>query len=626
VQDVLERGVRRIAGKLVRQRGRSWLEPDDVRLPQPIEVSGTLPLGIRSGDDVVALVESYPRRVGEGLRVRVLGALAARGSAASEIARIELREGVEEEFGGAALAEAQEFGTRVTHAELQEREDLRSIPLVTIDPSDARDHDDAVFAERLDGGSFRVIVAIADVSHYVRDDSALDRAAAARGTSIYLPDRVIPMLPFELSSNLASLVPHETRLALALEIEVGPRGAVRKHRYIEAAVRSQARLSYEGVAHALGFSDAFAAQPEAEKRRALLATLWDVSQALRVKRRQRGSLEFELPEPVVVLDEHHEPIDVRRARSDPGLRKAYGMIEDLMLLANEVVAGDLARRGLPTIYRVHGPPDAERVARFAELATSLGHPIDADASEDPRKLAQLLREVEGSEHAGALSFLLLRAMQQASYDTRNIGHFALAASSYLHFTSPIRRYPDLAVHRVVRAVIHRRKVDVKALGAVLQTQAANSSRLERRAQAIDREVARLYGALLLRDRIGESFEAQISSLDPSGIWLTLASPYVEVRCPIESLGRDDYALEPLGLRLRARRSSHVLELGDTVRVVVETVSIEERSVMVHMEGADPGTTERRAAPERRRREERPNRSKRRNPRRDERPGKRKRRG
>ncbi len=314
--------------------------------------------------------------------------------------------------------------------------------MVTIDPPDARDHDDAVWAERLAGGAFRVVVAIADVSHYVREGSALDRAALERATSIYLPDRVIPMLPHELSSNLASLVPDEDRLTLAVEVEVGPKGAIRRHRFIEGVMRSGARLSYHGVARALHLTEQGEPQHEAERRRELLSTLWDVSKALRARRQRRGSIDFDLPEPRIVLDDGGEPIDIRRSRTDPGVRKTYALIEDLMLLANEVVATDLSRRKVPAIYRVHGEPNEAKIAIFAELASSLGYALDEDAGRRPRKLAEFLKRVEGTTHAQALSFLLLRAMQQAAYDTTNVGHFALAAPNYLHFTSPIRRYPD----------------------------------------------------------------------------------------------------------------------------------------------------------------------------------------
>lgn len=591
VVEVVRRGVSRVAGVLRERVGRHWLEPGDPRLPEEVDVVGTIPLGVKPGEEVVALIESYPRFSGDRMEARVLGSLGVRGSAAVEIEKIKIREGIEEAFEEDVLAEAQSFGTRVRPEEIEAREDLRHLDFVTIDPPDARDHDDAVWAERLPGGSFRVIVAIADVSYYVRDGSAIDRAALDRATSIYLPDRVIPMLPHELSSNLASLVPNEDRLTLAVEAEVGPRGAIRKHRFIEGVIRSRARLSYQGVARALHFTEQAEPQHEAEKRLELLSTLWDVSVVLRARRRQRGSLDFDLPEPEIVLDDEGEPIDIRRSRTDPGVRKAYGMIEDLMLLANEAVATDLSRRGVPAIYRVHGAPDETKIAIFAELASSLGYVLDEDAGEKPRKLADFLRRVEGTAHAQALSFLLLRAMQQASYDTTNIGHFALAARNYLHFTSPIRRYPDLAVHRIVRDLVHGRRIERGELLKKLALQAAAASRLERRAMQVDREANDLYRAILMKDRVGECFDATITGVAEHGVYVAFDEPYVDARVPIDTLGDDWYELDSLGLRLVGRRSGHAFALGDRVTVRLDRVSIPERELTAAIEGTLPDDRE-----------------------------------
>src|SRR5690606_1643465 len=405
------------------------------------------------------------------------------------------------------------------------------------------------------------------------------------------PDRVIPMLPHELSSNLASLVPNEDRLTLAVEAEVGPRGAIRKHRFIEGVIRSRARLSYQGVARALHFTEQAAPPHEAEKRLELLSTLWDVSVVLRARRRQRGSLDFDLPEPEIVLDDEGEPIDIRRSRTDPGVRKAYGMIEDLMLLANEAVATDLSRRGVPAIYRVHGAPDETKIAIFAELASSLGYVLDEDAGEKPRKLADFLRRVEGTAHAQALSFLLLRAMQQASYDTTNIGHFALAARNYLHFTSPIRRYPDLAVHRIVRDLVHGRRIERGELLKKLALQAAAASPLERRAMQVDREANDLYRAILMKDRVGECFDATITAAAEHGAYVGFDAPLLAARVPIDTLGDDWYELDSLGLRLVGRRSGHAFALGDRVTVRLDRVSIPERELTAAIEGTLPDDRE-----------------------------------
>lgn len=583
VVGVVRHGIGRIAGVLKDVGGRAWIEPGDPRLPDRVDVTGTIPLGVEPGEEVVAVIEHYPERAGDRMQARVLSTLGVRGSAAVEIEKIKIREGIEEEFADDVLAEAQAFGTRIREDEIASREDLRGLALTTIDPPDARDHDDAVWAERLPGGSFRVVVAIADVSYYVREGSALDQAALARATSIYLPDRVIPMLPHELSSNLASLVPDEDRLALAVEVEVGAKGAIKKHRFIEGVMRSRARLSYQGVARALRLTEQGEVQQAAEEHRDLLKTLWEVSQILRAHRRARGSLDFDLPEAEIVLGDDGEPRDIARSRTDPGVRKAYAMIEDLMLLANEVVATDLTRRGVPAIYRVHGAPDSDRIAIFAQLAESLGYDLDEDAAEKPGKLADFLKRVEGTTHAQALNFLLLRAMQQATYDTANVGHFALAAENYLHFTSPIRRYPDLAVHRVVRALIKKRAIDTRELKEKLAQQAAASSRLERRAMTVDREATDLYRAILMKDRVGETFAATITGVAEHGIYVTFEAPFIEAKCPIATIGEDWYELDPLGLRLVGRRTGQSFALGDRVTVRIENVSVAERQIVVALD-------------------------------------------
>lgn len=601
VLEVVRRGTKRVAGVLRTRKKEAWIEPSDPRLPERIEVVGTSPLGVRAGEEVVALIESWPDPSGRGMSARVIASLGQRGSAAVEIEKIKIREGIEEDFEEEVLAEAQRFGTRVPEDEIARREDLRGFDLLTIDPPTAKDHDDAVWAERLPGGSFRVIVAIADVSYYVHPGSALDEAALERATSIYLPDRVIPMLPHELSGNLASLVPDEDRLTLAVEVEVGPKGAIRGHRYIEGVMRSRGRLSYEGVARALHLSEQCEPQHEAESRRELLTTLWDVSQVLRERRRRRGSLDFDLPEAEIVLGDDGEPVDIRRSRTDPGLRKAYGLIEDLALLANEVVAADLSRRGVPAIYRIHGRPKEARIDVFVELAQSLGYVLDEDAGTDPRKLAAFLRRVEGTAHTEALNFLLLRAMQQATYDTENAGHFALAAKNYLHYTSPIRRYPDLAVHRVVRALIQGERVDKKKLKETLVSQAAISSRLERRAMLIDREATNLYRALLMKDRVGERFDATVTGVAEHGLYVTFEEPFVEARCPIDTLGEDWYELDSLGLRLVGERSGHSFALGDRLTVRLENVSIEARELTARVEEKLPDDRELLSSPKERQR-------------------------
>lgn len=574
---VLTRGLARVAGRLVRQGSQRWLEPGDPRLPERIEVVGTLPLQVDHNDEVVGLFERYPANGDEGA-VRVLAKLGPRGSAAVEVEKVKIREGVEESFSPTVLNEAQKLGTRIRRADRRQRKDLTHLDLLTIDPPDARDHDDAVWASQLPGGGYRVVVAIADVSEYVASGSELDAAARQRGCSIYLPDRVIPMLPAELSSNLASLVPDEDRLALAVDVELGPRGAIRNYMLCEAVIRSRARLAYGDVACALRLTEDGEPSPTASHHRELLTTLYAVSRRLRSRRAQRGSLDFDLPEAHIELDEKSEPVDIRRARREPGLRTAYGMIEDLMLLANELVAAHCVKKRWPAIYRIHPPPDPNRLAVFLDLAAALGTPLDDDFLERPRLLGKFLRDARSQSTSEALNYLLLRAMKQASYFPSCTGHFALATKTYLHFTSPIRRYPDLMVHRWVKQALRAGRPPKVAEPELLQA-AAEASRLERRALTVDREVLSIYRLILIKERLGEVFPATVSGLAEHGVFLLLDHPFVEVRIPIDRLGDDWYELDALGLRLVGKRSGHSYQLGDSIQVRLESTSMERREVI-----------------------------------------------
>ncbi|MBN1652463.1 MAG: VacB/RNase II family 3'-5' exoribonuclease [Deltaproteobacteria bacterium] len=580
VIEVLERGTNFVSGVLRIAGKHAWIEPDDERIQRPIALSQAPAIKANSADRVIARITRYPRSPGEMPQGDIVEVLDVNRPIEFELGKILLCEGVRQEFTQQVLAQARQLPQKLSAGDKRRREDLRGIELVTIDPADARDHDDAVWAERLENGGYRAVIAIADVSHYVQPGSALDQEALARGCTIYLPDRAIPMLPPELSTNLASLVPKRDRLALALEVEIAPEGAVLSHRLIRAVIRSRARLHYQGVARALGFTNRAEAQPAADARKPLLRTLFDLSELLRKRRIKRGALMFDLPEARVKLDPATgEPVDIERSRVDPGVARAYNLVEELMLLANEVVALDLAGRGVAAIYRVHPHPDERLIENFVSIAGMLGYKLDSDSVRKPKKLARFLLKVADSPHAGNLEYLLLRAMQQASYDTTNTGHFALAAEHYLHFTSPIRRYPDLAIHRIVSALARGKLADLKQIQPALKVQAEQSSRLERRAMKVEREVVDLYRALLMRDKIGESFDATVVGIAEHGIYCSLDAPFVDVLCRFSCLGEERYERDALGLKAVGVRSGKVFALGDRLRVrIVESV-IARRQVL-----------------------------------------------
>lgn len=578
VTKVLERAHVRVAGVLHRRGKSAWLEPDDTRVRGPI-VLGRPSIG-RDGDAAVARITrfpNFPRETPEGELEAVLG---VPGDPNVEVAKVLVREGIEEEHPKEAVAEAKAFGDEVPEEALWGREDLTGIPLPTIDPEDARDHDDAVWAQREEDNSYTVWIAIADVSHYVQPGSALDKAAEERATSIYLPDRAIPMLPRELSSTLCSLLPGVIRLCLCVEAKLDPSGVPTSFRVMEGFMRSSAKLTYPGVARALGLTSSPPRSLEAEAHIEGLRVLQDVALLLRARRMRRGALDFDLPEPRVILDEESgAPISVERRAEDPGVKKAYQIIEELMLLANELVAQHLTKEGVPTIYRVHGPPDEEKLVKLADACKTLGLAFSVEEAQDPKKLSALLKKTARLPQAGVLNMLLLRSMKQAAYDIANIGHFGLASRAYLHFTAPIRRYPDIFVHRATRALLRKERID-RSESAIeeLRTAATIASTREREVMDVEREVMDLYRALYMRSRIGDQLEGTITGLVGSGVFVQLDSPFVDVLVRFEVLGSDDYELDDSGLRVRGRRSGEVISLGDRMLVEIEDVAILRRSV------------------------------------------------
>lgn len=367
---------------------------------------------------------------------------------------------------------------------------------------------------------------------------------------------------------------------MCVEIELDATAVVTRARVIEGVMRSAAKLTYPGVARALGFTSRPPRSPEAEALRDELTVLWDLARLLRTKRMRRGALDFDLPEPHVVLDaETGAPISVERRAHDPGVKKAYQLIEELMLLANETVAGILTEHTVPTVFRNHARPDEAKLERFATMCEELGIPFELDDAADPKKLSKLLRKLASHPQRDVLDMLLLRAMKQAAYDVDNIGHFGLASSAYLHFTSPIRRYPDVLVHRATRALIRGAAID--RTGPAIESMRASAvtaSQCERRGMEVEREIVDLYRALFMRQHLGESYEGTVTALVTTGVFVAIPEPFVDVLVRMESLGSDSYDLDEHGLRLVAARSGERIAIGDKVRVQIEDVAILRRTV------------------------------------------------
>ncbi|HUB06961.1 MAG TPA: ribonuclease R [Myxococcales bacterium] len=543
-----------------------------------------------AGDEAWAVpVERHDRaRDGQAVRFswpqgprdlgRIEAVLGAADAPGLESLAVAFDAGFSDVFPAETVAAAEAFG-EVSAADRAGRVDLTALPLVTIDGEDARDFDDAVYVEgasRVAGSAGgraeaagrsadRLIVAIADVSHYVREGQPLDVEALRRGTSVYLPDRVLPMLPERLSNGLCSLVPNEDRLCLVADMVIDDEGQTSSVKLYPAVMRSAARCTYTQVQAALDGQDV-PLPPRVTERFERMAAL---AARLSEMRRRRGAIDFNLPEAKVVLGPDGRVAEIaRRPRN-----AAHRLIEEFMLAANEAVARHFAEAGLPTVYRVHDEPDDEKLADFAALARAHGFEVDPGDDVDPRALQAFLRRLEGHPEERALNNLLLRAMMQALYSAENIGHYGLGARTYLHFTSPIRRYPDLVVHRLLRRSWQGRGPAEGDLGAV----AARCSERERAAMGVEREVDAYYAALLMRDHIGESFEGTIDAAVEAGLFVELDRWLVSGLVPAAELG-EEAVLEREKQRWVLPRSGRAFRIGGRLRVTVASVNVGRRQI------------------------------------------------
>ncbi|WP_245918985.1 ribonuclease R [Melittangium boletus] len=520
---------------------------------------------------------------GEGLYGEVAGSIGKPGDPSAEVLSIAYSQGFSDEFPSDVMDEADHIHTTVSEAEArgEERRDLRALPLVTIDGEDARDFDDAVYAEEV-GEGWRLVVAIADVTHYVREGSALDAEALRRATSVYLPDRVLPMLPERLSNGICSLRPDEDRLCMVADMVLDRQGRLVSSQLYPAVMRSQARCTYNEVQDVLDGKDVphrNAFKPHFERLQALARVLTRM-------RKERGAIDFNLPEHKVLMGEDGQPLRMeKRERKD-----SHRLIEECMLAANEAVAKFFADLGLPSVYRYHGEPDEEKLALFAQMAQAYGFKLNAEDI-TPKALNDFMGQLQGHPEERALNQLLLRSMMQAVYTSGDMGHYGLAAEYYLHFTSPIRRYPDLLVHRLLKAHWarqgqRRQEAVVEREERRLEDMAAQSSDRERAAMQAEREVVSYYAALMMKDRVGEEFAATVAGIAEFGFFVELDEVHVEGLVRADSLGfgaRFDKALLALllpgGFRVRVGQKARVRLAS--VNVTLRRIDFEALEVAGH---------------------------------------------
>jgi len=566
VTEIVDRGVKAFLGTVEIQGRQAAIIAADRRLQLRCIASLNELEGARDGDWVIATIVRHAS--GTSMPVakvarRLDPERPVEMATESAVARFDLPS----DFPPAVTAEAGAYGDQVDARESARRIDLRDLPLVTIDGETARDFDDAVYAESHAEG-FRLIVAIADVSFYVRPGTQLDAEALRRGTSVYFPTRVIPMLPPGLSDHLCSLAPHVDRLCLAADMIVSRQGALKGARFYPAVMRSAARLTYTQAQDALldGKPEALAQLGELVPR---LLPLVDVYRVLHKARRHRGALDFDAPEADFDIDANQRIHAVTlHARVE-----AHKLIEECMILANVAVARELGHTKTPTLYRVHGKPDEEKLDKLLATLTVLG--IEAQIPENvaPRDIQAITRRLKGSAELPFVESLVVRSMPQAVYQPTNIGHFGLALGEYAHFTSPIRRYPDLVVHRTLKALVAAQdgsgvEYEEQALGV----QGEELSRLEKRADESDRYVNAFLKCVWLRERIGQTFRGLITTVVEFGCFVQLLDVAIDGLLHLDNLRDDEYLMEDHGHGWRAVGSGRSLRIGTEGRVIVTSVN------------------------------------------------------
>ncbi len=585
VVEILARGKTRIVGQFRRERGiDSVLESGESRTE--VLIARGAAHGAKPGDIVSVEVLEYPSKRSHAIG-RVVEIVGRKDQSGIDTDVAILAHGIPNEWPAEALAEARSWSPEVPDKAKEGRVDLRAVPLVTIDGADAKDFDDAVYCEP-HGDGWRLLVAIADVSHYVRPDSPLDREARGRGTSVYFPDRVVPMLPEELSNGLCSLKPHVDRLCLVCEMQVSRSGEVTRSHFYDAVMRSAARLTYTEAAGML-----VAARPRGQQAelKPALQHLNAVYEAFAAVRQRRGAIDFDLPEAKIELDERGQ---VRSVRTVERL-VTHKIIEECMIAANVEAAKRLRKGKIASLYRVHEGPDEGKLEELVLFLRTFGHKLTPNKIA-PKEINRILASVVGKPEEELVETVVLRSMMQARYQPGNVGHFGLALGAYAHFTSPIRRYPDLLVHRAIKWLNDKRSAKGFRYGLEeMQHLGEHCSRTERRADEATREVAERLKCIYLKERVGETFDVVISRVVPFGLFVRLPEVQADGLVHVTALPRDYYHRDPTGTALKGERTGREYRLTETLKVRLVAVNVEERKVdFVPVESEEQAQEPRRA--------------------------------
>jgi len=570
---ILERANKRVVGTFEKKRHFGFVVPDDPRILDDIFIAQDDMGGAKEGDKVVAEILLWPerRRNPEGKVIEVLG---HRDDIGVDVLSIIRSYDIPEEFPTAVLREAEGFPEDIPDNELKNRVDLRDMRIVTIDGADAKDLDDAVSVERLKNGNYRLGVHIADVANYVTENSMLDKEAYSRATSVYFLDRVIPMLPKRLSNGICSLNPKTDRLAMSVFMEIDSMGKVVDYEIYESIIKTSERMTYSDVSDILEKGDS-----KLIKRYASLVDDFKIMEelygVLSTKRSERGSIDFEFDETKVLLDDDGKPRDIVKVER----RTADRIIEEFMLVCNETVAEHMYWLGVPFIYRVHEEPDSEKLEAFNEFIYNFGYSIKGIKKVHPKILQGLIAKVKGKREERVINTLMLRSLQRARYSHQSLGHYGLAAEYYCHFTSPIRRYPDLVIHRILKEALKgNMKGDrVEFLKEFVEKAAVQSSERERAADEAEREVEDMKKVEYMADRIGEEFEGIVSGVTAFGIFVELENG-IEGMVRVSYMVDDFYHYDEKRYMLLGERTRKTYRIGDAVKIQVLKASLNDKKL------------------------------------------------
>src|SRR5690625_3693917 len=581
---ILERGLSEIVGTFEDNQSFGFVIADDKRIPHDIFIPKNMTNGAISGHKVIVNITKYPegRMSAEGEIIKILG---HKNDPGIDIISIIHKNGIKIDFPEEVLDQAGQAHETVTEEEMEGRRDLRDEVIVTIDGADAKDLDDAIRVEQLDNGNYLLGVYIADVSHYIDADSPMDEEAFERGTSVYLVDRVIPMIPHRLSNGICSLNPNVDRLTLGCEMEIDVTGKVVNHSIFESVIQSKQRMTYHDVNKILVDKDE-SVRAKYNDLVPMFEQMEKLAAILRAKRMGRGAIDFDFKEAQVLVDDNGKAKDVVLRERSVGER----LIEEFMLAANETVAEHFHWMDLPFIHRVHENPDEGKLQQFFEFLAGLGYSVKGTAQDvHPQALQNVIERVKGELEEMIVSKLMLRSLKQAKYDPQNVGHFGLATDFYTHFTAPIRRYSDLMVHRLIRTYLIDHKLDEKTTShykSTLPEIARHASERERIAIDAEREVEDLKKAEYMQDKIGEKYIGTISSVTNFGLFVELENT-VEGLVHVSYMTDDYYHFDERSYALIGERTGQIYRIGDEVGVQVISVNLDERVVdfeLVPIEG------------------------------------------